>query len=110
MGLQGIDSDIVYFPKEIALREIAEKRAVDKVNFISLWNTSIAPSWERRRTPLGRRGVPVSYANSGQTQLSVVKAVPAQLEYELTFWTTSLDAMMKILEEYLFFGSLRKHN
>lgn len=103
MEIAGTDSDIVFFPKEIALREIAEKRAVGTVNFISIWNNLIAPDWKRRRTPLGRKGVSVGYATSGNTQLSVAKAVPVNLQYEITFWTTKLDTMLKVIEEYLYY-------
>jgi hypothetical protein len=102
MSLPIADNNIVFMPKEIALREVSEKRGKDSVGFISFWANEIGQDWDRRRTPMSRQGVPLSYTSGGQSRINIVKAVPVRLQYEIVFWHLSLDAVLKVVDEYLF--------
>jgi len=41
------NKELVFAPKELALRKIAEKRGENSVEFISVWRNSIELDWER---------------------------------------------------------------
>lgn len=95
-------NDVLYQPKEIAQREFAEKQGKNIINFANVWRTNTQFSWERQRTPVGRRGISLSYSNSSMTGATIAKAVPVDLTYQLTFWVGSLDLQQQLNEEYLF--------
>lgn len=104
-GLTDQNRDLVFVPKIIAQRKIAEKRGEATVDFISLWRNWIEFDWLRQRTSVARTGLYLQY-NSGQSgsrmSILTVKAVPVKIRYELRFWTLDLDSMTQAIESYLF--------
>jgi hypothetical protein len=102
MGIEAKDENIVLYPKEIALREVAEKRGANSVGFISFYPSGIGVDSERKRTPVATRGIPTIYTSNAQSRMNVVKAVPVKLAFEIVFWSLSLDKLLAIAEEYLF--------
>lgn len=103
MGLQDQNKDIVMFPKEIAPRQLAERRGHFDLGFISLWRTVTQYSQARKRTPVARVGVALNYDNTTtKTAIRSAKAIPADIEYEVQFWTRDLNEMNKVVEEFLF--------
>lgn len=103
MGLQDQNKDIIMFPKEVAPRQLAERRGHYDLGFISLWRTMTQYSQARKRTPVAMRGIALNYDNSdAKTAIRSAKAVPADLEYEIQFWSRDLNEMNKVVEEYLF--------
>jgi len=101
-GLTDIDKDIVFFPKDIQMRKIAEKRGSDTVEFIGLWRNGIEFDWARNNSPVARRGLSLEYTDAGMTGIVTAKAVPVKISYDMWFWTRCLDTMMNATEGYLF--------
>jgi hypothetical protein len=96
MGLTDYTKDITFNPKDIAFREIAEKRGEVQMEFINLWRDPPEFSWDRQRSGTARRGMNINDAKIN------IKAVPVDLNYEVTFWTHSLEVLQQISETYLF--------
>ena len=102
LGASSLNTGCIYFPKEVAQREYAEKTDKNVVNFSSLWMENIQFSWERQRSSVGRHGMGLSVVDRNSTLSTTARAVPADMSFELTFWTTDLDTMNKLIEEFLF--------
>jgi len=99
-------NDIVFAPKEIAQRKIAEKRGNNTVEFISLWRDGIELDWARQNTPIARRGIMMNYGDSsaggtGTDRIITVKAVPASINYDMWVWSRDLDKIAQVTEEYI---------
>jgi len=97
-----INQGIVQCPKEIALRELAEKRGEIFLTFGNFWRTRTSPSWERQRTPVARRGLYSNVSDSSKTSTVHIKAMPIDLEYSVWFWSKDLDKIYQCIEEYIF--------
>jgi len=97
-----INEGIVQAPKEVALRAVSEKRGEDFLEFINFWRMSTSPSWSRQRTPVARRGLWLANTDNNKTDTTHVKAVPADLNYNVWFWSKSLDKVYQCIEEYMF--------
>jgi len=95
-------NDMAFCPKEIALRNIAEKRGKTSVDFINFWRTGVFPDWSRQRTPLARHGISMAYTDSAETDATTIKAMPVRLEYDVWFWTRDLNKNMNAAELYIF--------
>lgn len=104
LDLNTIGDSVLQYPKPIALREIAERRGKIEVEFINYWKSSIAPDWERSRTPAARRGMwlPYETKESGITTTINVKAMPVKIRYDIWFWSKDKDKLNKIIEAYMF--------
>ncbi len=102
LGLTDVNTGVVHYPMEIAQREIAEKRGLAQLEFISIWRTSTAPMLDRQRTPAARRGLNVSFSDSSQNRLINVKAQPAELTYDICFWSLDKEKINLITEKYIF--------
>jgi hypothetical protein len=94
LGLESINRGVIFYPKEIAFRQISEKKGEAITEFINTWRVVTAPDWERQRTPVARRGINV---NGG-----VVKAMPVKLNYKTWFWSKDLDKLNLVTERVLF--------
>jgi hypothetical protein len=102
LGLSTIKQDVLFYPKEIAQRERAERVGDNVLEFISYWRVQVATDWERARTPLARRGISMPYEDeSGDTQTIVVRTVPVKMSYMVWFWTKKKDVLNQIIETYL---------
>ena len=93
--------DLVFQPKVISQRKIAEKRGEASVEFISLWRNKITPDWSRQRTSVARDGINMQYTDSSQSTLVTIKAVPVIMDYELRFWSRDLNAITYAAESYM---------
>ena len=100
------NTNLVFVPKSIVLRKIAEKRGETTVEFMSIWRTGIEFDWERQNSAIARQGLLMEYADSTKRHIITVKAVPASLTYDLWFWSRNLDTLTSVAESYL----LWKHN
>ena len=101
-SLTDIDKDIVFFPKDIQMRKIAEKRGSDSVEFIGLWRTGIQQDRSRRNSPVARRGISLNYTDAGKSEIVTAKALPVSITYDVWFWSRCLDTIMEATEAYLF--------
>lgn len=99
LGITDMNMDSVLNPKTIALRTMAEKRANDQMEFISMWRNAPAFDWSRQRSTLARTGLYPYLKTGEQVQ---VKAVPVTIDYEVRFWTHDLEKLNKIQELYAF--------
>lgn len=102
LKLEDINTGIVNFPKEISLREIAEKRGNVELEYMSMFRKVLGPDWSRGRTPASRRGFAMDYTNANKTDATWLKAVPAKMKYEVTFYTKYWERLNLIAERYLF--------
>lgn len=96
LGIDGVAMKygVIQCQEEIALREFAERRGDNWLDFISFYRSSQSPSWERQRTVLARRGV---WLAAGVN----VTAQPIDLNYDVTFWSKDLDKLYEIVEKYI---------
>jgi len=96
------NKELVFAPKELALRKIAEKRGENSVEFISVWRNSIELDWERQQSVIGRNGLSLSYVDSTtKAQVVTVKGVPVNINYDVFLWSRDLDKITKATESYL---------
>ena len=102
LGLEDINRGVLFRPKETALRHVSEKKGNTEIEFINVWRTRTAPNWKLMRSPVARRGMLTELINEGTTDIAVIKAVPAALEYNVWFWTKKLENLSLITERYLF--------
>ena len=103
LELDTVKQGVVLYPKEIALREMAERRDRTELEFINLWRSSVAPDWKRMVTPVAQRGMLMEYVDSStKTDIARVKAMPVHLEYDVWFWTKYIERLNLIAERYLF--------
>src|SRR5665213_3447519 len=101
-GLTNPNADMVFQPKPLVQRKIAEKRGEASVEFLSLWRNRITPDWARQRTSVARDGINVKYTDSSQSTFVNIKAVPVTMEYELRFWSKELNSVTQAVESYMF--------
>jgi hypothetical protein len=104
LGLTDINTGVVHYPMEIAQREIAEKRGIAQLEFISMWRTSTSPMLDRQRTPAARRGLNLGYTDSSQKHLINVKAQPVEMLYDICFWSLDKEKINLVTEKYIFWG------
>jgi hypothetical protein len=98
-----INKGVIQIPKEVAQREIAEKRGEYFLEFMNFWRVGTGFSWDRNRTPVARRGIWLANVDENKKTDTVhVTAVPVDLNYNVWFWTTELDKAYECIEEYLF--------
>jgi hypothetical protein len=105
LNLNKVQDSVVQFPKEIAQREVAERRGGHEVEFINYWRSSISPDWQRMRTPAARRGtwVPYDTGDTGDDPLAInVRAIPVSIDYDIWFWSKDKDKLNQIFDTYLF--------
>jgi len=101
MGLTSINEGVVYFPKEVAFRELSEKKGAQLTEFVNLWRSKTGPSWDRMRTPAARRGMNMAYVSGTTNEITRVTAMPIDLGYDVWFWTLDLDILNQVSETYL---------
>jgi len=101
-SLTDATKDLVFAPKEVQMRKIAEKRGSDTVEFLGLWRTGMEFDWKRNNSPVARRGIYLEYSDAGKTDIITAKAVPVKVSYNMWFWTRCLDTMMEATEAYFF--------
>lgn len=102
MGLTSQNIGLVFEPKEVSLRKIAEKRGKDTVEFISLWRERISPDLSRTNAVLARKGLSLAYTDGTKSSVSTTKAIPVKIDYSLRFWSRSLERVTEAAETYLF--------
>lgn len=93
-----INKGVVICPKGIAQRMVSEKRGENFLEFINIYPSEMAFSWERNRTNVARRGF--RYQKTA-TSVGVVQADPIDLTYDMWFWSTSLDKVRLCMEKYI---------
>ena len=99
LNITDSNEDLVFYPKEIAQRKVAEKRGEGTVEFISVWRDNLEFDWTRQRSPVARNGIRLQYVDSlTKTQVVTVKAVPATIGYKFWLWSRDLDSIMKAVE------------
>ncbi len=95
-----INQGVVQTPKDIALRELAEKRGGSFLEFINFYRTPGTFDWERNRTRAARGGLIVEGAT--ENDVSLIRGVPVKLNYDVWFWSNSYDKLGLVALEYLF--------
>jgi len=107
LSLADVNTGVVYYPKDIALKKIAEKREASsrtksRLEFINCWRKTTAPDWSRMRSSVARRGINIVNTASGTLTGTTIKAIPAKLEYDVWYWSRDKDKLNLITERYLF--------
>ncbi len=95
-----INQGVVQAPKDIALRELAEKRGGSFLEFINFYRSPGTFDWERNRSRVARSGLTVE--GDTENDVSLIKAVPVKLDYDVWFWSNSYDKLGLVALEYLF--------
>lgn len=99
LSLDSIQKSVLFYPKEIALREAAEREGKSRLEFINFWRTSLSYDWNRANTVAARSGINVPDPPLGYR---IIKSIPAQIQYDVWFWTKDKEKLNLISEEYLF--------
>lgn len=94
-----VNTGVLQFPRDVAYRKIAEKTGELALDFINVWKTNLKYSWDKQRTSLARRGISIP-ATSVSPTLTNIKAVPVDIEYEISFWSKNLDRINQAIESY----------
>lgn len=102
LQLENINKGVILYPKEIALREMAEKRGQPEVELVNVWRTRVGPDFSRMITAAARRGIRVAHTDTTKTETTTIKAMPIKLEYDIWFWTHYRDRLNQIAERYIF--------
>jgi len=103
MELTTKSTDMVFYPKEVAMRQIAERRGETTVDYINYWRTRTDPDLARMRTPVARRGIMVAYDDSDlKTNVVTMYAMPVDLSYNIWFWSKDQNKLNLVMERYLF--------
>lgn len=98
-----LNKDVVLYPKDVAYREIAEKRGSSVIEFMNLWRQSYSFSWSRQRSSVARTGINLEYYDAEERKKVVnVKSVPVDLSYVAYSWTRDYEKHNKIIELYNF--------
>ena len=98
-----INQGVVQCPKEIALRELSEKRGTTFLEFINFWRRgSGGIDWNRQNTRIARTGITMEGAT--QNDVTIVRAVPVTVEYEVWFWSQNYNKVGLADTEYLFWA------
>jgi len=95
---ESINKGVIICPKGIAQRMVAEKRGENFLEFINIYPSEFAFSWDRNRSNVARRGF--RYQKT-PTSIGVVQADPIDLTYDMWFWSTSLDKVRLCMEKYI---------
>lgn len=98
-NLEKINLGIIQYPRDTAVRAVSEKRGQDYLEFISFWRENTSLSWNRQRTVLARRGLWLPSV-SGTSGINI-KAQPVDLNYNVWFWSKSLDKVYQCIERYI---------
>jgi len=97
------NKDVLFYPKEIALRKRAERVGEGIVEFANIWQVSAGFDWNRQRTSAARNGILMKYTDeNSKDSISTVKAIPLNLEYNVWYWSKNLDLLKQIAERYSF--------
>jgi hypothetical protein len=95
---EAINKGVIICPKRIAQRIVAEKRGETFLEFINVYPTKFAFSWDRNRTVVSRRGLRYTKTNG---TMGTVQAHPIDIEYSMWFWSNSLDRVRRCMELYI---------
>ena len=96
--IDAINQGVVLCPKGIVLRYLAEKRTQLFLEFINIYRSSVSFSWARQRTVVSRRGY---HALRPDGTTETIKADAVDLNYNMWFWSNSLDKVNLCAEKYL---------
>lgn len=100
---ENINKGVVQIPKGVALRELAEKRGTNFLEFINFWrHGSGSIDWNRQNTRIARSGITMTGDTANDTV--VVRAVPVTVEYEVWFWSQDYNKIGLADTEYLFWA------
>lgn len=95
---EAINKGVAICPKRIAQRAISEKRGETFLEFINVYPKTMSFDWKRQRTSVARTGI--RYLKFGNT-VGLIKADAVTLEYDMWFWSNSLDKVRQCAEKYL---------
>jgi len=93
-----INKGVILVPKGIAQREVAEKRDQTFLEFINVYRSSVAFSWQRQNTLIARRGFNYTKAAGG---IGTIKADATDITYNMWFWSNDLDKVNLCVEKYI---------
>ena len=93
-----INKGVVFVPKGIAEREVAEKRGQTFLEFISVYRQSVQFSWQRQNTLVARRGFNYTRASG---EIGNIRADATDIGYGMWFWSNDLDKVNLCVEKYL---------
>ena len=102
--LESETTGIVFAPKQVAQRMLAEKRGDASVEFISIWRGpgNLGFDWKRQNTAVARKGLNLQYVDSNtKAAIVTIKAVPVKMHYDMWFWSRDLDKLNLATEAYL---------
>ena len=110
-----IKDHVLFYPKEIALRKMAERRERTEMEFINFWRVYTKRDVSRQRTPLARSGLNLAFtddtsesggssggSSNENTGILTTKAVPVTLGYYVWHWSRKKEVLNEVIEEYMF--------
>ena len=102
LGLTNLAEETAFFPREVAMRIIAETRGRVAMEFLNVWRESTNIDWNRQRTSTATRGFLLEFTDAGKTDIGRSYAVPVDLRYSFWAWSKDPEKLNKVTERYLF--------
>lgn len=102
MSLSSLTNDTAILPKASAFRMISENRGRAVVEFINCYRRTTQRAKDRARTSAARHGISMEYEDASIKDVIQVKAVPANLEYDVYFWSLNPEILNQVEEAHLF--------
>jgi hypothetical protein len=102
LGLTTLQNDSALFPREVAMRKIAERRGKVAMEFLNVWRTETNVDWSRQRTGTARHGFLTKFTSPSKSDIFRTYAVPVELNYDFWCWSKDPEKLNKVTELYLF--------
>lgn len=102
LGLGTLQGDTAFYPREVAMRKIADRRGKVAMEFLNLWRTSTNIDWSRQRTGTARNGFLMKFEDVEKKDIIRTYAVPVDLRYDFWAWSKDPEKLNKVTELYLF--------
>jgi len=102
LKLSDINEGVIFYPKNVAWKEISQIRGQQNYEFISYWRTGLDFDWSKQRTAAAKRGIKLAYKTTEKEDVIIAKAVPVRITYDIHFWSKYRERIMNCIETWLF--------
>jgi len=101
LELDSINRGVIQWPKEVALRMIADKKGKMRLDFINIHRHGQGFDWKRQRSAVAKRGFYIGTTDADRPDRIHIKGAPVKLEYNFWAWSRSLDRLNLVINSYL---------
>ena len=102
LGITSLQNDTAFYPREVAMKKIAERRGQVAMEFLNVWRVQTNIDWARQRTGTARHGFYTHFTDEHKTDIARTYAVPVDLHYDFWVWSKDPEKLNLVTERYLF--------